>query len=52
MKLNKKQKKILYISVLSILLMALYSKKYILPEYKNLEYDNYTKVNSNQVKIY
>jgi len=51
MKLNNKQKTILYITTLFILLMSIYSKKYIIPTYKNNEYRD-IKVINNQVKIY
>lgn len=44
MKLNNRQKRILYISILGILLMSLYSKKYILPEYRSTQSNDYVKI--------
>lgn len=51
MKLNNKQKIIIYITTLFILLVSIYSKKYIIPAYKANEYKNVNVIN-NQVKIY
>ena len=51
MKINNKQKIILYISVLFILIISLFSRKYIIPEYEKKEFENSISVNNNQVKI-
>ncbi len=52
MKINNKQKIILYVSVLFILLISLFSKNYIIPEYEQNEFEKSIDVNNNQVKIY